>query len=341
MIVESLRILRDRVVIIIARSLSFFRFVLGLENALNHHATKLFYLSQILALVLFLSDWTWLAITTSAFGFFTGAIGYASSAYRTVLTSTVSPAPARPITSEFAHVIARAFDTMNTRPTSGHDEGDLLQIAHFEEAAFPGYDRSLHQRVDRMKDWVSVTDGVGQIILLNGEAVGYSIIFPISERQASRYLGGTLSEWGLSVAELDPDARFHSYYAQSIFIKHRYQGSANTLGFAQAAALKHMLYLVSKNTVLHGADPTYEVLRKTLEKTRVLADEFSLPGRRFMRTVGFEPVSDSSDDGRTIWELNFSSLLRNPKTLESFEFLIRRALQEVPVEVGETHPKSS
>lgn len=309
-------------------------FITKLADIESRYALRTFIISQLLAVALFFTGWSSLAIILSLIGFIGGISGFLASLFKALQKAFVSPAPSSKLDDKYAEKIISLLRNDNLRASELGSHSDAVQIAYFEELAFPGYSRSLDQRVNRIRDWTDMMHGAGQFILHKGESIGYSMMFPISERQAKRYLNGMQTEWGLSVSNWERNSMTYTVYANSLFIVHRHQGRESTIGLAQAATLKHFVRIIDDHIARHNMERSDKTLFNILKKTRIVADEFSLPGRRFMTSLGFKSTISESFDGRPIWVIDIGERLRSDQSDLVKSMFIEAFKQQVGISVN-------
>jgi hypothetical protein len=78
------------------------------------------------------------------------------------------------------------------------------------------------------------------------------------------------------------------------------------MGLAQAAVLQHLLDLTRRLSLIAQGDDGPDAIQRLLERTRILADEGSLLGGKFMSKLGFVRRKQKTANKRSIWELDLS-----------------------------------
>ena len=123
---------------------------------------------------------------------------------------------------DFESILCKPLSHSEYRVAESTDK-DLQLAAKLEHEAFSIYGTTrVHARFQRLKIWHQTDKNFIFFMLHEGEVVGYSAIFPISELDAKRCRAGLLKEFGLDPKQPGSPPTF--FYAQAIYLRRDLQG---------------------------------------------------------------------------------------------------------------------
>jgi hypothetical protein len=286
--------------------------------------TPVFAIGLCLAPVALLTGWSWLKQFDSLLKGTLFAVTTAAAVWGILTDQTWEAAPSRHLNDDFADQVIAMMRRASFRFVSADSDADIRQAAELEHEAFFGPSlTSLAERIERIGLWLRSAYGLGQFIYFDDKLIGYSVMIPVSDPQMMRFLKGYSTEWSFDVTLPAPDAPRLTLYAQSIFVKHKFHSGISTLGLAQAAALNHLLSLLQQFSSIMGTGRSNQAVWNLLQNTRIVADEGSSRGRRFMRHLGFVRHRKRTANKRNIWILDLSTPPRTLSQLQSRRLMAR------------------
>jgi hypothetical protein len=324
---EQIRLLYDRYCGRIQPILRHLYVIEVINRFRGRHKGFLFIVSIALWLVTLFTSYHWINDIESAVKAAMTLISVCVLILVTVANVTRRLAPSRRVNEEFFDRIIRMKKRAVFRPVVATSEADMIEVGQLENDAFYGPSRtSLEDRIHRITGWLSKMDGLGQFIYFDGELIGYSVIIPVSEAQADKFVNGYTIEWAFDVSVPMQVPSQLTLYGQAIYVDHRHHGNDSSLGVAQAAALHHLLCLMKRLSGILLKDDSSKAVWRLLQQTRILADEGTLPGRGFMKHLGFIRREKKTANNRPIWELNFSRPAARGTALSQSRRLIAESL---------------
>jgi hypothetical protein len=280
----------------------------------------------LLACALFFG-WSWANNVGGVLSGILAALATGSLIVTSIGRFTHASAPSRRLSDPFVELILRMKQQAAFSPVAASSAEDIERVGKLEHDAFRGPSRtSLPERIERIANWLKELDGLGQFMYFKGELVGYSVIIPVSENQAEKFTRGYATEWAFDVSLPPKNLPRLTLYSQAVFVRHRHHGDDSSLGIAQAGVLNHLLDLAKRLRSDMVNDVSSETVWRLLLRTRILADEGSPSGARFMRNLGFVRRRKKTSNKRHIWELDLSLPAAEGTSLYQSRRIIAKAL---------------
>ena len=260
-----------------------------------------------LMMTAFLWGVDWPTSVKTGIGVFLGVLGMLAYGLDLLWDVARAPAPTRRINDPFMRRILSPVASARFELIKSSEKNRFPIVSEIEHLAFSGRSRTAREaRLDRISKWLDKADNLAQLIYLNDELVGYSVIIPVSEEQADQFKASLATEWFFNVVKPRQSQQRLTLYAQAIYLKPKFHGDDTTYGLSQSGALNHVLVLLAEYAQLvFGASRTVDIV-ELVQRTRILADEGSGAGAGFMKNLGFERCKAKTANNRFIWELEFS-----------------------------------